>query len=309
MGSGKAEGGGDETSLSHLKTFESFKNPVFRLYFLGMTGQWSSMSIQMVARSLLIYRISGSGVILGVSALAAAIPTIFFSLLGGVIADRVQKKHVLFFGQVMSAVVSLGVALSLTWGYLSPQQPGSWWILIVSAILQGTIMGFMMPSRQAIIPEIVSGEGVMNAVSLNNMGMSFFQTMAPSLSGFLIDAFDFDVVYYTSVGVYIMAAVCMALMPRATSKGIHGSSPLMDILNGVRYIGREKTILLVLISIILGMICRMPFMQLLPMFTEDILKVGATGMGILMSVSGIGAIVGSLILASLPNRKRGLMML
>jgi MFS family permease len=303
----EVSGGG--VSLRGLKTFDSLKNPVFRLYFLGMSGQWSSMSIQMVARSLLIYRISGSGAILGLSALANAIPVLLLSLPGGAIADRVQKKYVLLFSQGSSALVSLGVALSLTLGYLGPEHPGSWWILIASAALQGTIMGFMMPSRQAIIAEIVSGEQVMNAVSLNNLGMNAFQLVAPALAGFIIDTFDFDVVYYTMTGMYLMSTVCMALMPGATSKSIHGSSALTDILNGLRYIGHERTILLVLLFILFGTICRMPFMQLMPMFTEDILKVGATGMGLLMSVSGFGAILGSLVLASLPSRKRGVMML
>jgi MFS family permease len=299
-------GGG--ISLRGLRTFDSFSNPIFRLYFLGMAGQWASMNIQMVARSLLIYRISSSGAILGISALASAIPTLLFSLLGGAIADRVQKKYVLLFSQLGSALVSLGIALCLTLGYLGPQRPGSWWILMVSAAFQGTIMGFMMPSRQAIIAEIVGGEHVMNAVSLNNLGMNTFQIVAPGLAGFIIDAFDFDVIYYTATGLYLMATVCMVLMPRTTSQGLHGSSALTDILNGLRYIGHERTILLVLISILLGTLCRMPFMQLMPMFTEDILKVGATGMGLLMSVSGVGAIIGSLVLASLPNRKRGVIM-
>jgi MFS family permease len=221
----------------------------------------------------------------------------------------VQKKYVLFYSQAGSALIALGVALALTLGYLSTERPGSWWILIASAALQGIIMGFMMPSRQAIIPEIIGEEQVMNAVSLNNLGMNVFQMAAPGLAGFLIDAFDFDFVYYATTAMYGMSTICMGLMPRSNVETIHSSSAITDIMNGLRYIGHQKTILLVLIFTLFGTICRMPFMLLMPMFTDDILKVGASGLGLLMSVSGFGAMAGSLILASLPNRKRGPMML
>ena len=137
IGSEEPGGGRGGISLRSLKTFGSFKNPVYRLYYGSMVGQWSSMNMQMVARSLLIYRITGSGAILGGMALAHSIPLLLLSLLGGALADRLQKKYILLFGQVGSAVVSLGVALALTLGYLGPAHPGSWWILIVSAMVQG----------------------------------------------------------------------------------------------------------------------------------------------------------------------------
>jgi MFS family permease len=302
-------GGGGGISLRSLRTFDSFKNPVYRLYYGAMLGQWSSMNMQMVARSLLIYRITGSAAILGAMSLAHAIPTLFLSLFGGAYADRVQKKYVLLVSQVGSAVVSLGVALTLAVGYLGPENPGSYWVLAVSAVIQGTIMGFMMPSRAAMIPEIVSEEQIMNAVSLSNLGMNTFRLMGPALAGFLVEAFDFESVYYIATVMYLISTVCVVLMPRTSKMTIRGSSALADIFAGLRYIRREKIIFLILVFTILGTICGMPFMFLIPVFTEDILKVGASGLGLVMSFSGIGAISGSLILASLPNRRRGLMML
>ncbi len=267
------------------------------------------MHMQMVARSLLIYRITGSGAILGGMALAHSIPLLLLCLPGGAFADRVQKKYILLFGQVGSAVVSLGVALALTLGYLSEDVPGSWWILIVSAVVQGAIMGIIMPSRQAIIPEIVSEEQLMNAISLNNMGMNFFRLVGPALAGFIIDASDFYVVYYIMTGMYLMAAVCVVFLPQTRAMTVQGSSTLMDVLDGIRYIRRETTILLILVFTLFCTIFGLPYMFLMPMFTEDILKVSATGMGLLISVSGFGAILASLVLASLPNRKRGGMLL
>ncbi len=295
--------------LSKIRTFSSLKNPTFRLYYIGMVGQWSSMNMQIVARSLLIYRISSSGAILGLASLANAIPTIIFSLFGGALADRLQKKDILLFSMVGSMLVSLAVAFALMMGYLSTDVPGSWWILVVTAAIQGTIMGLMMPSRQAIIAEIVDREQVMNAVSLNTMGMNAFRILAPAATGFLIEAFDFSSVYYISGAMYGMASICMFLMPKTMQKFSEGESAFTDIVDGVRYIRREKTMLLVLVATLFVMVCGIPFLQLMPMITEDILKVGASGMGILLSVSGMGAITGSFILASLPSRKRGTIML
>ena len=93
------------------------------------------MNMQMVARSLLIYRLTGSAAILGAITFAHAIPIILLSLFGGVIADRMQKKYVMIVGQGGSAAVSLGIALSLSMGYLSVERAGSWWILVVASVL------------------------------------------------------------------------------------------------------------------------------------------------------------------------------
>ena len=204
MGTGGGRGGG---SLGkHI--FRSLKNPVYRLYFGGLVGQFAAMNMQMVTRGFLVYHLTGSAVILGGLTLAATIPMLLLSLFGGVIADRVQKKYVMLIGQASSAVVALGVGVTLTLGYMSPEHPGSWWILIVAGVLQGTITGLMMPSRQAFLPQIVGGEELMNAISLNTMGMNTLRLLAPMLAGFLIgDAFNFEAVYYVMAGLYLMSVV------------------------------------------------------------------------------------------------------
>jgi MFS family permease len=295
--------------IRDVRTFSSLKNRVYRIYYIGMFGQWTSMNMQIVARSYLIYHISNSGAVLGLAALANAIPTILVSLPGGALADRLQKKDILLYTQLGSMLVSLSVALSLTFGYLGPDKAGSWWILIVAAAVQGTFMGLMMPSRQSIIAEIVDSEQIMNAVSLNTMGMNTLRILAPAATGFLIDAVGFEVVYFISAAMYGLAAFCMYLMPNTTPQYSGSGNSLTDIVDGVKYIRREKTMMLVIVATLFVMICGMPFIQLMPMVTVDILKVGAAGMGILLSVSGAGAIVGSIILASLPSRKRGYIML
>lgn len=296
-------------SLRNLRTFSSFKNPVYRLFYGGMLGQMVGMNMQMMARSLLIYRLTNSAFILGAMSLAFAIPMVSLSLFGGVIADRVQKKYVLLFGQAASAIVAVGVGLTLSLGYLSAENTGSWWILAVSSVLQGTIMALMMPSRQAILPEIVGEEQLMNAISLSTMGMNTLRMFAPALAGFLIEAIGFEAVYYTTAGMYLLSTVFVAFLPLTSTITIRGSSALTNIKEGLNYLRHETTLLIVLVFMLLSTVLAMPFMQLMPIFTEDILDVGASGLGWVMSVSGAGAILVSLVLASLPNKKRGFMML
>lgn len=291
------------------RVFSSFKNPVYRLYYYSLIGHWGPMQMQMVTRTLLIYRITGSGAILGLMALAGSIPMLVLSLYGGALADRLEKRKILIYSQLASAVVTLGVAIPLTMHYLSRDVPGSWWILIVSSVMQGIIMGLMMPSRASMVPEIVKPEDLMNAISLNNMGMNFFRIVAPAATGFIIDAWDFDAVYYIMTALYLFPTVFLFLIPRTLPAARQGSSTAMEVLQGFKYIRGEITIMLILIFTLACTILGMPFIMLLPIFTEDILKVGASGLGILMAVSGIGSIVVSFVLASASNKKRGIMML
>lgn len=291
------------------RIFSSLKNPVFRFYYGAMLCYRAAMNMQVVARSLLIYRLSGSAAVLGSVALAHALPMLCISLFGGVIADRMHKKHVLLIGQAGSVVMALGIALCLSLGVLSQENPGSWWILIFASLFQGIIMGLMMPSRQAIIPEIVDGEQIMNAVALNSLGMNFFRLMAPAAAGFLIDAFDFEAVYYTMTAMYLGAIILLCFIPLTGKKRLDGGGAWANIREGFSYVVRETTVLWILIFILFIVLLSRPYVMMMPIIADDILKVGATGMGVLLSTSGVGAMVCSLTLAGLLNKKRGLLLI
>ncbi len=265
--------------------------------------------MQMVTRSLLIYRLTGSAALLGLMSLAMAVPVLALSLFGGAIADRVQKKQVLQAGQAAAAINALSVAVALTIGYLSSENPGSWWILIVNSVLQGTIFALMMPARQAIIPEIVPADHVMNAVALNALGMNTLRMVAPALAGFLIDAFGFEAIFYSMTGLYVIAIVFTTFMPITKTLHVRAGNALSDIAEGLKYVWHNTTILFITAFAMVVIILSMPYQMMMPIFADDILKVGATGMGLLLSVSGVGAMVGSLTLASLPNKKRGVLFL
>jgi MFS family permease len=292
-----------------LRIMSSLKNPSYRFYFLSSVAQFAAISMQIVSSPLLIYRLTGSSALLGTMALVGAIPMIAISLFGGAIADRMPKKRILIAGLIGSAVVSACIGLALFSGQLSRENAGSWWILVVAAVIQGSIMGLMMPAQQAIIPEIVNRDQLMNAIALTTMGMNVLNLAAPVAAGFIIDSFDFQAVYFTMSALYIISA--FFILPISVRGQIinSGRNILADIQLGFRYIRKDSQILFLLAFTLIVVVLSMPYQQLMPIFVDDILKVGAKGMGTLMGSAGLGAFIGSIILATLPNKRRGLMLL
>jgi MFS family permease len=289
------------------RTFSSLKNPAYRVYYGGLLGQMAAMSMQQVVGSLLIYELTNSSVILGTMSFANAIPMLICSLFGGVIADRVEKKWVLLAGQAAFALVSIGIAVALVTGYLSAQHVGSWRLLVVSSALQGSVMGLMMPSRQAVIPQIVADDKLMNAISLNTMGMNTLQLFAPALAGFMVVAIDYQAVYFVMTGMYLSSVVFFSFLPRTGTAGSSGVSALAGITDGLKYVWRDRTILYVLLVSFTIVLLSTPYGSMLPVFVDEKhLNVGAEGMGLLLSVSGVGALVSSLTLTSMPSKKRGI---
>jgi len=265
--------------------------------------------MQMIAQPLLIYRLTGSPALLGLISLANALPTLLLSLYGGAIADRMRKKNLLAIGQVVTVVSSLGIAIALTTGFMSSQHPDSWLVLMAASVLQGIVMAFIMPARSAIIPELVSKGQVMNAVALENIGMNTFQLITPAVAGLLIDTIGFAGIYYILSGVNLFSIAFFTLIPVTDTIPASSRNTILDIKEGLKYVRSKTTILLILAFIAVSMLLVMPVQMLMPVFVDDILKVGATGMGLLMSLSGAGALVGSIILASLPSKRRGVILL
>ena len=292
--------------------FRSFKTPAYRFYLPGSLFQFSALSMQIITGPLLMYRLTGSTAMLGVMALISSLPMIFVSMFGGAIADRISKKKIIVWGMLGGAVVAVLMGLALLSGIVSAENTWSYWLLILSMLLMGSIMGLMMPSLQALVAEIVSREQLMNAVALNTMGMNILALVGPAVAGVLIDNIGFHAVFFAMTGVYICAAILIFLTPVTAAPKppqTEHRNIIHEIREGFRYIGGHSVLLTVLVFSLLATVLSMPYQQMLPVFVDDILKVGATGAGVLMSVSGAGALIGSVALTMLPNRKRGLMLL
>ncbi len=292
-----------------LRILTSLKNSSYRLYLFVTIAHFAAMSMQMFTSPLLIYRLTGSTALLGTMSLVSSAPMIIVSIFGGAIADRVSKKKIMITALIGLAVVSTLIGLSLSSGMLSREHPESWWMLFVASAIQGCIMGLMMPALQAIIPEIVDRDQLMNAIALNSMGMNVLQLLSPAIAGPIIDRFNFQAVYFSMTGLYLVGALLVVFITARKQIVAGGTRIMADIQQGFQYIRKDSMILLILFFTLVVTVLAMPYQQFLPVFYDDILKIGATGGGLLMSVSGVGALVGSLILATLPNKKRGIMLL
>jgi MFS family permease len=275
--------------------------------------------MQFFSGPFLMYYLTGSKALLGTMALVSSLPMIFVSLFGGAFADRIKKKHIVIVNVLASAVVSVGIAVALSSGFISPEKEGSWWIFMIAVLITGSLMGMMMPALQALVADIVKREQLMNAVAVNTMGTNILFVIGPRLASYLIDTYGYDSVYYAMAVFYVLSAFFIAFIRGAgpttppplgpTSIAPGKANILGEIQKGFQYIRKEPLILALLAFSLVVTVLSQPYQQLLPIFVEDILKVGTTGGGELMMITGLGALIGSIIITFLPNKKRGLMLI
>ena len=274
-----------------------------------MLGQWIALSGQQVAQTFLVYYLTGSPAILGTTALAQGLPQMILLLFGGAFADRFQKKRLLQFGQLGGGLTALIILVGLMTGYLSKDNPGCWWLLILTSVISGICNAMALPARQAMIAEIVSPEKMMNAVGLSTMGQNVCTLLGPTMAGFMIAGLGFKWVYLAMAVLYFVAVVLTNFLPATRTVIRKGSNTFRDVVEGLRYVGHNKTILAVVVFNLLCIFLSMPRLQLMPIFAIDILHVGAGGQGILQSVGAIGSLIAAGAYASLPPHNRGKMMI
>jgi len=291
------------------RTFDSLRQRDYRWFFIAMLGQMAAMNMQMLVRGYLVFELTGSFAALGIIGLVSAIPMVLLSLIGGVIADRAPRKLVLQVGQVANVLLALAVAGLLFADVLRFSH------LVVASIVQGTVMALMMPSRQAMIPEVVSPDRLMNAVALNASGMNMMRLLAPAVGGFVVASVGADWSYVLMAALYVTAIVGLIPVPARPAaesaprpRGLRRSGG-SDLADGLRYVVRDPVMFaLVSISFVTAILA-MPYLMMLPGFVSDVLDGGAGELGVLMGISGAGSLLGSLVIASLPERRRGLLYL
>ena len=301
--------------LRNIRTFDSLRITAFRIYYFSMAGQWAAQCMQSVVQSLLLYRLTGSTAILGTMSLASAIPQIIVALYMGVLVDRFSKKRLMQIGQAVTAMTSIIIVVSLRTGYLSKAHAGSWWILVAMSAIQGMSGALLWSARSAIVAELVSKERVANATSLTTIGLNTFQLVAPAFAGFLIDkinpgvALNFEVAFVTIVGLYLISILITNFMPAREVVPSGRGHVMADMMEGLKYVRNNTMLLWILIYTILCSMVVMPLSSMMSVFSDSILKVGGTGLGLLQGFSAAGSLITVLIMASLAIKKRSLMML
>jgi MFS family permease len=271
----------------------SFRYRNYRLFFSGqlisLIGTW----MQSVAQAWLVYRLTGSALLLGLVAFASQIPVFLLAPLGGAIADRQSRYRIMIVTQVSSMVLAFVLA-ALT---LSENVAISH--IFILAFLFGMVNAFDIPARQAFVVEMVGKNDLVNAIALNSSMINGARIIGPALAGVLVSSvgegwcFFINGVSYLAV---IIGLLWMHIAPRIGA-GPNGSI-MTQMIDGFHFAARTGPVRGVLLLLGLVSFSGMPYMVLMPIFADRILHGGPMGLGILMSSTGIGALLGALTLAA-----------
>jgi len=278
-------------------TFSSLAVPNFRKLWFGMLFSIAAMQINLVARSWLAYHLSGSALTLGIVAVARGLPSITLSPLGGVVADRFDKRKVLILSQSGLCVLSLVNAVLVHLGIIQI------WHLVVIGIFQGIVFPFTMPARQAYIPELVDKGDLANALAMDSTGRNLNRVVAPSVAGLLI-AWHPIVAFYAVAVFYFGSALTLTRLPYPRFLASGHESALQQMMAGFRYLVGHPVVMPLMVMSFLAVVLGMPFQQLLPVFQVEVLHVGPAQLGFMYGAVGIGALFGSLIVAYLSGHPR-----
>jgi MFS family permease len=318
---------GDATSLLQVhKTFAALSIPAYRLLWISMLCSFTGMQMQMVARGVLAYDIGGTNSAIAIVSLGWGLPMLFFSLVGGTLADRIDKRRLMMLSQVATATVALTVALLVQLGIIEI------WHLFITGIAQGVVFSFAGPSRQAFIPEVVGEKQLMNAIALNQAGMNLTRIGAPGLAGALIAIPFIDVqgVFYIQAVLNIVALLLILAIsrvpvppevqqeraelgmtrPRGWGQAGDGErKPLMvDLVDGLRYVIGSPILLTLMLMGLVPALIGMSYQSFLPVLAKDVFGDGvdrnSAGVGVMMSLTGVGALVGSLVVAAMADFPR-----
>lgn len=290
-------------SNSRFSTFAALGVRNYRVLWLGMLAAFTAMQMQMVAQGFLAYKLTGSATVLGLVGLASGLPQLFLGLIGGVVADRVPKRRLLTITQTSTGIIALTTALLVSSGQIQV------WHLYALGVAQGTVFAFNMPARQAWIPQLVGEQHLMNAVALNNAGMNFTRIFGPALAGALIGVpgVGLSGVFFLISGCYVLvvASIVSISIAGLPMKRDRRSSPLADLSEGVRYVWADSYLRMLLLLAFVVTCLGMPYQTFLPVFAgKDVLDIGSTGLGLMSAAVGVGALVGSLVVASAGNMPR-----
>lgn len=308
-----------------ISTFASLAIPDYRWYWIGLLAYFSAMQMQMLAQGWLVYQMTDSVVALGLVSATFGIPILLFSMIGGVLADRLDKRQIMIVTQIALSVLMLIIAILVSTNTIRL------WHLVIGAFLAGLAFVFNVPARQSIIPELVDRNRLLNSISLNSLGMNATRIVGPGIAGALIALVSISLVYYIVAALYILAAVSLYGISKnrvptlnvgvtdtsKTAKSIFStdiagflSKLWIDLKEGINYVLQSRAILLLMLMAFVPLTFGLPYLNLMPVFAKDIFQMGAEGLGFMAAAAGLGAMAGSLVIASLGDfRHKGMLIL
>jgi MFS family permease len=267
----------------------AFRYREYRNYWFGMLSAVGGFQIAMFGQFWLIHELTGSTVYLGYVGLANAIPAIILNLAGGVVADRFDKQRLIIVTQTISAALVGLLAVITLAGVVVP------WHVLTIAVFAGAINAFNQPARQSIYPYLIERKVMMSAVALNSSIWQGTRIIAPAIGGILIAIVDTGAAFVlAAVLMFVFTIVVVFLkVPDEARAGASArkSSAFSDIIEGLKFIKANSVFSFLIGMTFFNSFFGLSYIILMPVFADDILKVGADGQGVLMGVSGVGALI------------------
>ena len=293
-----------------FKVFTALRHRNYRYYWFGMVAAIMGIQVLMVAQAWLVYDLTRSPAYLGLVGFSQALPAVLLTMIGGAVADRVDRRKLLLFTQSSSSVIVLALAILTSTGQIQV------WHVIVAAVLAGAIMAFDQPARMALLPQLIEREDLMNAVALQSMVWQGTRIIGPAIGGLLIGVFGGGLEGVAAC--FYLTAACTGLMVAAIVKmRVLYKTPETaekhlgrNMIEGVTFIVRNPVFGSLIGLTFFNSIFGMSYVILLPVFAREVLHVESSGYGLLMGISGVGALVGTTFVASLGDyRYKGRLLL
>jgi MFS family permease len=280
--------------LHWRNTFAALHHRNFRLFIGGqlvsLTGTW----IQNTAQGWLVYQLTNSKLMLGLVAAAGSLPLLVFSVWGGSVADRHSKRQIVIWTQTAMMLAALVTSL-LIWAKLIHV-----WHIAALAAVAGLAMAFDMPARQAFMVEMTNREDLMNAISLNSSIVNGARVVGPSIAGFLMAGVGVGMCFFLNALSFlaVIAGLLLMRLPAFSPPERHAST-WDHMTEGFRYAWGQRRIRIILILFGIVGTFGWSYSVLMPAFARDVLGVGQSKYGMLLSANGVGALLGALTVASL----------
>ncbi len=266
--------------------------PGFRVLFHSTLGTNCAFWMWSVASGWLALLLTDSAFFVGLTSFLGGIPMLLFSLPAGVLIDRMDRRAVLLAAQGAVTVVAGVVAVLLFLDALDP------WHLLVAAFCSGAAMAFVFPTRNALVANLVPLRDLANAVALNAAGQNAPRVVGPALAGPLIALVGVGQTILLCALIQLVTIAITARLPRAVPASTAARRTLRaSLLEGLAAIRRSEYLTGLMVLAAVPTMLLMPYQSLLPVFAAEVLRIGSGGLGALMAANGLGAVIGSLLVA------------
>jgi predicted MFS family arabinose efflux permease len=299
-GGGAAGAPGVPAASPFLRTFRAFTYRDFRLLWAGAFTSSVGTWMQEVAQNWLILTMTGSAFLLGLDAFLGDAPFLAFSLFGGVLADRMDRRRILLLSQVVQ-LSSAFLLAGLIWGGAIHV-----WIILTLSFVVGFAQSFGGPAYQALVPTLVDKGDLGNAVALNSIQFNLARVIGPVLAGIAFYKLGAAACFgLNGLSFLAVIAALLALKRGATNKGAGKPEPVLESLKtGLRAVRDARPLRGLIALSFVGSFCAMPLVTFLPVFAREVFHRDAKGYSVLLAAFGIGAVLGAITVAGFGHVRR-----